>query len=270
MPKSTSSDGADASLQLLKLLTTAHDDSSAFADCELVHSVTRALTLLTAFDGGEPHLSLAELAQRTGLQKPTVLRLARTLGAARFLTRRSDGTWRLGPAAGWIGSRYQAQFDVDATIEPILRNLSAATGESASFFVFEGNLRSCLMRCEGPEVVHRHIRMGEVFPLDRGSAGHVILAALGEPGNLYEKIRRQGFSQSRGELRVDIASVSAAVRGRHGAVLGSVSTSGPIERLTEKVLQRHAPVTVEAARQLGLALGAVPVTAFRATWHPSA
>ncbi|HET7868384.1 MAG TPA: helix-turn-helix domain-containing protein [Burkholderiaceae bacterium] len=110
--------------------------------------MARALALLTAFEGDELFLPLAELARRTGLHKPTVLRLARTLAATRFLVRREDGAWRLGPAAGWVGSRYQAQFDLDSAIEPLLRQLSAATGESASFFVFEGNLRSCLMRCE--------------------------------------------------------------------------------------------------------------------------
>src|SRR5215207_3182650 len=145
---------------------------------ENVTAVMRALSILTAFEGGELYLSLAELARRTGMHKPTVLRLARTLAAARFLVRREDAAWRLGPAAGWMGSRYQAQFDLDSAIEPILRQLSAATGESASFFVFEGNLRSCLMRCEGTAAVQSRIRSGEVLPLDRGSAGRVILAAL--------------------------------------------------------------------------------------------
>lgn len=231
-------------------------------------AVARALAILTAFDGEELFLPLAELARRTCMNKPTVLRLARTLAAARFLVRREDGAWRLGPAVGWMGSRYQAQFDLDATIEPILRQLSAATGESASFFVFEDNLRSCLMHCEGATSAQSRIRAGELFPLDRGSAGRVILAALGEPGDLYERIRRRGFHITRGERNSQMASVSAAVRGRHGAVLGSVSTAGPVERLTASALARYAPTTVMAARQLGQALGAMPHTALRASWHP--
>lgn len=235
---------------------------------ENVAAVERALSILTAFEGDELYLPLAELARRTGMHKPTVLRLARTLASARFLVKRDDGAWRLGPAAGWMGSRYQAQFDLDSAIEPILRELTAATGESASFFVFEGNLRSCLMRCEATPGEHSRIRSGDVFPLDRGSAGRVILAALGEPGDLYERIRRRGFHITRGERNSEMASVSAAVRGRHGSVLGSVSTAGPVERLTKPVLARYAPPTVLAATQLGLALGAMPPTALRATWHP--
>ena len=251
-----------------RLLADGPAARPARASDDNVKAVARALSILTAFEGDELFLPLAELARRTGMHKPTVLRLARTLAAARFLARREDGAWRLGPAAGWIGSRYQAQFDLDAAIEPILRQLSAATEESASFFIFEGNLRSCLMRCEGTAGVHSRIRSGEVFPLDRGSAGRVILAALGEPGNLYERIRRRGFHITPGERNPKFASVSAAVRGRHGAVLGSVSTAGPVERLTASVLARHATATVLAAKQLGHALGAMPSTALRATWHP--
>ncbi|WP_427911392.1 IclR family transcriptional regulator [Ramlibacter sp. MMS24-I3-19] len=255
---------------VLKRLLTAEPSTKAAATTprETVNAVVRALSILTAFEGDELYLPLAELARRTGMHKPTVLRLARTLGAARFLVGRDDGAWRLGSAAGWIGSRYQAQFDLDAAIEPILRQLSAATGERASFYVFEGNLRSCLMRCEGAAGLQSHIRTGEVFPLDRGSAGRVILAALGEPGDVNERIRRRGFHITRGERNLDVASVSAAVRGRHGTVLGSVCTSGPVERLTAAVLRRHAPDTVLAARRLGEALGAMPSTALRASWHP--
>src|SRR5256885_6738884 len=43
---------------------------------------------------------------------------------------RSD--WRLGPAAGWLGARYQAGFDVQNVLEPALRALTQASGESAA------------------------------------------------------------------------------------------------------------------------------------------
>lgn len=264
-PDSARQEGASG---LKRLLMEGPDPLPVAAASDSVNAVARALAILTAFDGDELYLPLHELARRTGMHKPTTLRLARTLAAARFLVKRKDGAWRLGPAVGWIGSRYQAQFDLDSAIEPILQHLSASTGERASFFVFEGNLRSCLMRCNGTGAIESHIRAGEVFPLDRGSAGRVILAALGEPGDLNERIRRRGFHITRGERNSGIASVSAAVRGRHGVVLGSVSLSGPLDRMTSSALECHAPHTVSAARQLGEALGGMPATALRATWHP--
>ncbi len=235
---------------------------------EQVQSVARALAVLKAFSGDEAFVPLAELARRTGMHKPTVLRLARTLAAQGFLVQRADGAWRLGPSAGAIGARYQAQFDVNAIIEPQLMELSAATGESASFHVYEDNIRSCLLRCEGPRGIRHHVRPGELLPLERGSAGRVILAALGEGGAVYDCIRREGYGITRGERSAGAASVSAAVQGAQRAVLGSVSISGPIERLTQELLQACAPAVVRTAAQLSWKLGGVSVAALRSTWHP--
>src|SRR3989344_4257170 len=127
-----------------------------------VIAVTRALQVLEAFALGESSLPLAELSRRCGLHKTTV--------------QREDGDWRLGPAAGWLGARYQAGFDVQNVLEPALRELTLATGESAAFYVREGNVRTCLVRVEGPEALRHHARMGEGLPLDKGSPGRVILA----------------------------------------------------------------------------------------------
>lgn len=233
-----------------------------------IASVSRALAVLKAFSGDESFVALAELARRTGMHKPTVLRLARTLAAEGFLVYRNDGAWRLGPSAGSLGARYQAQFDVDAIIEPELMALSAATGESASFYVYEADIRSCLLRFEGPRGIRRHVRSGEVLPLDRGSAGHVILAALGRAGAAYDEIRRKGFSVTRGERSAGAASISAAVHGANRAVLGSLCVSGPVERLTKAQLRVHAPALLQAAAQISWKLGGVSVAALRSRWHP--
>jgi len=233
-----------------------------------IQSVTRALQVLKAFSGDDAFLPLAELARRTGMHKPTVLRLARTLALEGFLVQRSDGAWRLGPSAGSIGARYQAQFDANAIIEPQLMELCAATGESASFHVYEGSVRSCLLRCEGPRGIRHHVRPGELLPLNRGSAGRAILAALGEPGEVYDRIRREGYSLTRGERSTHAASVSTAVHGAQRAVLGSISISGPVERLTEALLLSFAPAVARAAAQVSWKLASVSVAALRSTWHP--
>ena len=104
-----------------------------------VIAVSRALQVLEAFQFGEHQLSLAEISRRTGLHNTTVLRLARTLAMADYMVQDEGGLWRLGAAAGWLGARYQAGFDINNVVEPTLRALSQATQESASFYVREGN-----------------------------------------------------------------------------------------------------------------------------------
>jgi len=238
-----------------------------------VIAVTRALQLLEAFALGESHLSLAVLSRRCALHKTTVLRLARTLAQSGFMVQREDGDWRLGPAAGWLGARYQAGFDVQNVLEPALRELTQATGESAAFYVREGNVRTCLVRVEGPQALRHHARMGEGLPLDKGSPGRVILAFSGEPGADYEDIRQRGYHWSIGEREQGVATVSAPVFGMHWRLMGSVCISGPASRLPEGKLQSHAKTVTAAATRLSYALAgntaAPSPSGVRATqWHP--
>lgn len=234
-------------------------------------AVTRALQLLDAFALGESHLSLAQLSRRCGLHKTTALRLARTLAASGYMVQRDDGDWRLGPSAGWLGARYQAGFDVQNVMEPALRALTQASGESAAFYVREGNVRTCLVRVEGPQALRHHARMGEGLPLDKGSPGRVILAFSGEPGEVYEQIRRRGYHYSIGEREQGVATVSAPVFGMHWRLLGSVCISGPDSRLPPEKLESLAQTVVTAANALSYALAGTtaPAPASRAShWHP--
>lgn len=146
-----------------------------------VTAVTRALRLLEAFGTADAQLTLAELSRRTGMHKTTALRIARTLAADHYLVQKEDGSWRLGRAAGWLGACYQATFNAHDLVEPVLRDLTVQTAESASFYVREGNQRTCLARVDGPRTIRHHVRVGIGLPLDLGAPGRVILAFQGRP-----------------------------------------------------------------------------------------
>jgi DNA-binding IclR family transcriptional regulator len=236
-----------------------------------VAAVTRALALMEAFAIGEATLSLAELSRRAKMHKTTALRLARTLALSQYMVQAEDGQWRLGPAAGWLGARYQAGFDVNNVVEPALHELVKLTGESASFYVREGDIRSCVARVEGPQSVRHNVRIGERLPLNRGAPGRVILAFSGASGEPYETIRERGYHISLGEREAEVASVSAPVFSLNWRLLGSMCISGPSSRLTKAKLEKHAKVVIRAANQLSYALAgskssATPAAVSR--WHP--
>lgn len=237
-----------------------------------VIAVTRALRLLEAFGMSDAQLTLAELSRRTGMHKTTALRIARTLAADHYLVQKEDGSWRLGRAAGWLGACYQATFNVHDLVEPVLRELAIKTGESASFYVREGNQRICLVRVEGPQAIRHHVRVGAALPLDLGAPGRVILAFSGEPGEPYESIRQRGYHLSLGEREPEVSSVAAPVFGMQWRLLGSVCISGPTSRLSEQRLHELAATIIEAANQLSYALAGSHKPAARggaaATWHP--
>ena len=236
-----------------------------------VIAVTRALQILEAFRIGERHLSLAEISRRTGLHNSTVLRLARTLALSGYMVQREEGEWRLGPAAGWLGARYQAGFDINNVVEPTLRELSQATQESASFYVREGDERACIARVEGPQSVRHHVRIGMRLPLALGAPGRVILAFSGEGGAVYEDIRRRGYHVSMGEREVQVSSVAAPVFGLNWRLLGSMCISGPTSRLDQTQLEAFAQTVMDAANKLSYALAgarSAETPSVISTWHP--
>lgn len=236
-----------------------------------VIAVTRALALMEAFELNETSLTLAELSRRVGMHKTTVLRLARTLSQNGYMVQRDDGQWRLGPATGWLGARYQAGFDVNNVVEPTLRELVRLTGESASFYAREGDSRACIARVEGPQSVRHHVRIGERLPLDKGAPGKIILAFSGQPGKEYEAIRQRGFHVSMGEREPEVSSVAAPIFNTGWRLLGSVAVSGPSARLSARKLAAHAKIVVSAANQLSYALAGSRTDnapAVLSTWHP--
>lgn len=236
-----------------------------------VIAVARALQVMEAFRIGERQLPLAELSRRTALHNTTVLRLARTLAQSGFMVQSEDGQWRLGPAAGWLGARYQAGFDIHNVVEPTLRDLSQATHESASFYVREGQERACISRVEGPQSVRHHVRIGMRLPLDRGAPGRVILAFSGEVGEVYENIRRRGYHVSMGEREPQVSSVAAPVFGLNWTLLGSMCISGPTSRLDQSKLESFAQAVMDAANRLSYALAGArssETPKVISTWHP--
>lgn len=219
-----------------------------------VIAVRRAMRILEAFGIEDAALSLAELSRRTGFHRSTVLRLARTLAMDDYLAQRADGTWRLAKAAGWLGACYQASFNVHDVVEPVLRELSIATGESATFYVREGHQRICMARVEGAHSIRHHVRVGAALPLNLGSPGRVLLAFAGEPGEPYESVRRAGYMLSLGERDAEVSSIAAPVYGIKWALMGTICISGPISRLTEDVLLSYKDKVLDAASQLSRAM----------------
>ena len=220
-----------------------------------VIAVARAMAIFDAFHAGESALTLGEIARRTGLHKTTVLRIARTMAGARYLVQLDNGSWRLGPSSGWLGARYQTVFGQTACIEPVLRDLSRITGESAAFYVREGNTRSCVVRVDGPQTIRHHVHMGEFLPVNRGAIGRVLLAFSGEPGELYESIRRAGYHVTRGERDPQVASVAFPVFGLNHRLIGCIAVSGPIDRFTRKASARHVLAVRKAASRLSYEIG---------------
>ena len=91
----------------------------------------RALAVLTAFRQGDAALSLAELAERTGLVKSTIMRLAVSLQQDQLLARLPDGRYRLDAGVLRLGTTYQQAFRLQDYVLPVLDRYAALLSKVA-------------------------------------------------------------------------------------------------------------------------------------------
>ena len=94
-----------------------------------VDAAAKALDLLTTFSFQKPHLSLADLATRTGIPRPTAFRLLTTLEQAGFVAKVS-GEYRLGIKCFVLGNIVAGGLDLRETAHPHLVALRDSTRET--------------------------------------------------------------------------------------------------------------------------------------------
>lgn len=225
-----------------------------------VAAVDRALSLLDAFKEGDTDLSLAELAQRSGLYKSTILRLTASLVRAGYMRRLENGNFAMGPALLRLGELYQASFDLEQIVMPALRRLTRDTGESAAYYVRDGEERICLYRVASTahRVLH-YVTPGTRFALATGASG-CVLRAFGAPPDRSagcEDARRNLVAVSVQDRRAETVAVAApvfAARG-NGAAAGALSLAGPAGRFTEDALNSMKDVIRNEAQLLTHSLG---------------
>ncbi|MGD9941599.1 MAG: IclR family transcriptional regulator [Burkholderiaceae bacterium] len=192
-----------------------------------VEAVERALSLLTCFERRGQRLALTDLAARTGLYKSTVLRLASSLERLGYLRRDAGRRFVLGPELVRLGHLASPAPDFETRIRALLRQLVEFTGETASFYVRDGDARVCRYRENSPRSARHHLEEGARLPLTTGAAGHVLTAfSGGEADQAGQAVRVRGWSSSEGERDPDVAAVAVPVFDAAGRLSGALTVSG--------------------------------------------
>lgn len=220
-----------------------------------VESVERALRLLEAFNMGDNGLALKELAQRTGLDKATILRLSASLEKFGYLTRDYDGIFHLGASLGHRSSVYRDNLQLGNIIRPALVELVEKTNETAAFHVLRGN-SSVVLYCENSKRRMRyHIDEGEINPLNLGSSGKVLEAFVNPKTSQSKIIQDQGYYISYGERDPDIAGITVPILGRDSELIGVISLSGLISRFTDENIESFLEALISTSKKVCLAFG---------------
>lgn len=235
-----------------------------------VEAVERALTVLNSFHADRPVMTLGEIAGATGFYKSTILRLTASLERLGYVVRDESGVFRLGPALVRLGSIYRAGFNLGEAIRPELRRLVTATGETASFYIREGQSRVCLFRHNSPHSARHHLDEGAALPMTAGASAHVLLAfsdadtanaktvssrtAKAKSAKDFSAkelaVQQRGHYISLGERDPHVASVAVPVFDLAGHFKGALAISGLIGRFQDRARQVALVELAESADRL--------------------
>ncbi|MGW8681715.1 IclR family transcriptional regulator [Streptomyces sp. NPDC055817] len=248
--------------------------------------VDKAMEVLSALsETGAPH-RLADLARHTGLAKPTVHRLLRTLAAQGFAEPAEQGSYRAGPRLLGLAARVLADDAALDLARPALAELLTRTGLFASYAVRDDRTLVHLEVLAPAQGLGLDLRPGSREPLTAGGAGLALLAALppdeaerllagtdsphadeathaDETPHVHEAVSaalaetaRRGYGFDSADIWRDRRTLAAAVRDSAGLPVGTLALTGLAFTLDETAAELYGPMVRAAAGAVSAGLAA--------------
>jgi DNA-binding IclR family transcriptional regulator len=229
----------------------SHRDQAAVPPLSLLG---RAISLLdTVAEQGS--CTTPELLSLTGLPRPTLYRLLRTLEEEHLVVKDQTGRHQIGlRVLAWAAS-LQTPAAFLRVLRPVLTDLRRKTGESVQLYVREGDVRVCVASFEPASGLRVTVPTGSILPLNLGSGGKAFLpwAADGKKFGISQEqldlIRQRGWAESEAEREVGVGSVSSPILDSQDAVKAVIAVSGPLERFGNNPGSRFGRTVLRAAQE---------------------
>jgi IclR family acetate operon transcriptional repressor len=245
-----------------------------------VQSVDRALDLLEALAAAEGEVSITALAARTKLHVSTVHRLLSTL-LRRGYVRQNPETSRYyaGAKLATLAEGRSRYGDLRLRVRPILRAITEATRETANLVVLDDLAAAYIETVPSPQVVRLFTQVGNRVPLHATGAGKALLAALPTarrdglldrlelrpytPHTIVdaaalrralEEIRERGYAMDDEEYDEGVRCVAVPVMATPTELIGALSISAPVNRLTRQRSTELVPLLRRSASELAAAV----------------
>ncbi len=147
---------------------------------DFIASLAKGLAVIEAFRAERPRLSIAEVAEATGLDRATARRCLLTLHELGYAD--YDGKFfTLTPRVLRLGMGALAAMPLAQLVQPWLDQLSEQIGQSTSVSILDGTEIVYLARASQRRVMSIGLMPGSRLPAHCTSMGRVLLASLPEP-----------------------------------------------------------------------------------------
>ncbi|MEM7442826.1 MAG: SMP-30/gluconolactonase/LRE family protein [Pseudomonadota bacterium] len=238
-------------------------------------ALAKGLTLLDTVANADQPLRFAELLRRSGLPKPTFVRILRTLSAFGLVRQdEAQGTYMLGPRFLELSHRVWDTFDLKSAAAGELERLSAELGETIALCRVDGDQVQYLDERSGDGLAVK-VDTGRRVPMHCTAAGKALLASqdpaiarglvhdlemrrftkntLTSTDRLQADLtltRARGYAVSYEEHLAGVNSVAVAITGQDGSPIGALVVLGPASRLDQSHIHPAGRELIAAARRI--------------------
>jgi DNA-binding IclR family transcriptional regulator len=230
--------------------------------------------ILTLFSDS-PILQVSEIAAKMGQPRSTAYRYVAALRANHLVEEVDDGPgYRLGPKILELAAT-MSRRPLREVAMPYLERIGRETGETIILCGLRDSVGVCLEKVDGSQTLRVSYELGDVYPLHASATGKAIFAHLDskeqkqiirdvgleaftdttitDPDVLEQEttnIRKNGFSESRGEAIEGTCGLAAPIFSFSGRVVASIGASVPQHRGEGEDRTHLIQLLTEAAKQI--------------------
>lgn len=243
-------------------------------DRKFVVALARGLEVMRVFRARDGLLGNAEIAERTGLPKPTVSRLTYTLTRLGYLVHVPRfNKYQLAPAAMALGYTALAHIGIRHIARPYMQGLADYAAASVALGARDRLAVIYVQHCLSSSIQQARLDVGSRIPIATTAIGRALISVMSaeERGVLFERleeragdewpemrdgldramadIRKHGFTWSVGEWIEDVNGVAAPIVMPDGSGVYAFNCGAPSYSLSrDRLVNDIGPRLLEMVR----------------------
>jgi IclR family pca regulon transcriptional regulator len=250
------------------------NEAITFPKRDMVAGLEKGLQVIESFDQERARLTIAEVAERTGLTRAAARRYLLTLTQLGYM-RHENKQFSLTPMVLRLGQSYLHSARLPRIVQPLLYRLAYSLGEAASVGVLDHDQLVCVAAVSAGQLVSATLQPGTRVPAWCTSNGRMLLASLAqeqverflaraEPEQVtvhtivnkerlaleIARAREQGYAVVDQELELGLRTIAVPLKNFRGEVVAALNISVhagrmPVEQMVERCLPALIKIQVE-------------------------
>lgn len=243
-------------------------------------TLAKGLQILEMLAASATSMGITELSTNLRINKSSVHRLIKSLGATGYVIQDKDRLYRASFKLWKLGISVMSHTNLAKVSARAMNALAKSTGESVHLSVLNGLRTLYIEKIDSAQPVRAYIPRGGEAPLHCVATGKILLAfnysslrdamiggltrytpktitSISALDAEMARIRASGIAINSGEYRTDVVALAAAVRDPTDQIIGAIGISGPLSRMPRQRVKQLTPMVIEAGEAISAELNEI-------------